>query len=97
MVVREINVEGNPVNRAHIHARIIPVHKNHADTEVTHIPENHANAGTVLILKSHGDAEVTLIPENHVDVGTVHIHAGMLTGVRIPQRSDVPNTQLWTL
>ena len=97
MVVREISVEGNLVNRAHIHARIIPVHKNHADTKVTHIPENHANAGTVLILKSHGDAKVTLIPENHVDVRTVHVHAGMLTGVRIPQRSDVPNTQLWTL
>ena len=97
MVVREISVEGNPVNRAHIHAGIIPVHKNHADVEVTHIPENHANIGTILILESHGDAEVTLIPKNHVDIGTVHVHAGMLTGVRIPQGSDVPTTQLWTL
>ena len=95
--MREIGVEGNPVNRAHIHASIIPVHKNHADAKVTHIPKNHTNAGIVLILESHGNAEVTLIPENHVDVGTVRVHSGMLTGVRIPQRSDVPTTQLWTL
>ena len=92
-------MEGNLVNPTFVHAGIIPVHKNHADAEFTHIPENHVDAGTILILESHNDAEVTLIPENHVNVGTVHIHvhAGMLTGVWIPQRSDVPTTQLWTL
>ena len=70
-----IGVKGDPVNMDHVHTEIVPIHKN------------------------HDDAEVTLIPENHVNVGTVHIHvhAGMLTGVWIPQRSDVPTTQLWTL
>ena len=77
--------EGNPTNPAHVHAEIVPIHKNHADAEVTLIPENHVDAGTVLIL------------ENRIDIGTVHVRTGMLTGVWIPQRSDVPTTQLWTL
>ena len=80
-------MKGNPVNPAHVHAEIVPVHKNHVDT------------GTILILENHSETEVTLIPENHVDVetGTVHVHSSMLTGVRIPQMSDVPTTQLWML
>ena len=67
--------------------------------KATLILKNHINAGTILILENHSEIEVTLIPENHVDVetGTVHVHASMLTGVRIPQRSDVPTTQLWML
>ena len=86
MVVWEISVEGNPVNSTLVHAGIILVHKNHADAEVTHIPENHVDAGTILILESHNDEEITLIPKNHVNVGTVHIHvyAGMMTEVWIP-------------
>ena len=44
------------------------------------IPKNHVNAGTVPIL------------ESSVDVGTVHFHTDMLTGVRVPQRSDDPTT-----
>ena len=68
MVVWGIDVEGNPVDPAHVHTRIVPVHKNHVD------------AGTFLILENHVGAEVTLILENHVDVRTVHVRAGMLTG-----------------
>ena len=44
------------------------------------IHKNHVNAGTVPIL------------ESSVDVGTVHFHTDMLTGVRVPQRSDDPTT-----
>ena len=44
------------------------------------IHKNHVNAGTVPIL------------ESSVDVGTVHFHMDMLTGVRVPQRSDDPTT-----
>ena len=69
MVVWGIDVEGNPVDPAHVHTRIVPVHKNHVDI------------GIVLILENHVDAGVTLIPENHVDVKTVHVRASMLTGV----------------
>ena len=63
---------GNPTNPAHIHARIVHVHKNHADTEITLIPKNHVDARTILIL------------ENRVDVKTVHVRTGMLIEVRIP-------------
>ena len=69
---------GNPTNPVYIYAKIIPVHKNHADVKATLILKNHINAGTILIL------------ENSVDVGTVHIRASMLTEVRIPQGRDVP-------
>ena len=75
MVVWEIGVGGNPTNPAHVHAGIVPVHKNHIDTEATLIPENHVDAGTVLILK------------NQVDIKIVHVRAGMLTKVRIPQKT----------
>ena len=63
---------GKPTNPAHIHAGIVHVHKNHADTEITLIPKNHVDARTVLIL------------ENQVDVKTVHVRTSMLIGVRIP-------------
>ena len=85
MVVWEISVGGNPTNPAHVHAGIVPVHKNHIDTKATLIPENHVDAGTVLILK------------NQVDIKTVHVRAGMLTKVRIPQKSNGHTMQLWML
>ena len=43
----EVNVGGNPTNPVHVHAGIVPVHKNHADTEATLIPENHVDDRTV--------------------------------------------------
>ena len=71
---------GNSTNPAYVHVGIVPVHKNHADAEVTLIPENHVDAGIVLILK------------NRIDVGIIQVRAGIRTGVQIPQRSDVPTT-----
>ena len=85
MVVWGINMEADPVNLAHIHAEIVPIH------------ENHVDARTILIWANHVDAKVTHIPENLVDNRIIHVHASMLTGVQIPQRSDVPTTQLWML
>ena len=84
MVVWEISVGGagggNSTNPAYVHVGIVPVHKNHADTEVTLIPENHVDTGIVLIL------------ENRIDVGIVQVCVCIWTGVQIPQRSDVPIT-----
>ena len=86
-------MEGNPVNLAHVHTKIVP--ENHADARVAPILEDHVDVEAVLVLENHVD-EITLIPENHVDDGIVHVRTGMLTGVQIPQNSDVPTTQLWT-
>ena len=95
MVVWGIGVKGDPVNLDHVHTEIVPIHKNHDDAEVTLILEDHADAGTVLVLENRVD-KVNLIPKNHVNDGTVHVHTSMPTEVQIPQRSDVPTTQLWT-
>ena len=81
MVVWEIGVGGNPTNPAHVHAGIVPVHKNHIDTEATLIPENHVDAGTALIHANHADTEVILFPKSHVVDETVCVRAGMLTEV----------------
>ena len=86
-------MEGNPVNLAHANAETIT--ENPADARVTLILEDHADAGTVLVLENRVD-KVNLIPKNHVNDGTVHVHTSMPTEVQIPQRSDVPTTQLWT-
>ena len=82
-------MEGNLVNPAYVHADIVS--ENHADAGVAPIPEDHVDAGTVLVLENQVD-EVTLIPENHVEDEIVHVCTGMLTGVPIPKRSDVPTT-----
>ena len=55
------------------------------NTGIVPFPENHADAGTAPILESRINAEL------------VHIHADMLTKVRIPRRSDSPTTLLWML
>ena len=86
-------MEGNPVNLAHANAETIT--ENPVDARVTLILEDHADAGTVLVLENRVD-KVNLIPKNHVNDGTVHVHTSMPTEVQIPQRSDVPTTQLWT-
>ena len=86
--------EGNLVILAHANAKTVP--KSPVDAGVIFILEDHTNAGTDLVLKNCVD-KVTLILENHTSDGTVHVRTGMLTGVRIPQRSNVPTTQLWTL
>ena len=88
-----IVMEGNPVNLAHTNVETVP--KNLADIGVDLILEDHADVGTVLVLKNRVD-KVTLIPKNHVGDEIVHVRTGMLTGVQIPQRSNVPTTQLWT-
>ena len=74
-------MEGNQVNLAHFNAKTIP--------------KNPVDAGVVPIFEDHAD-EVTFIPESHVDDEIIHVRMGMLTRVHIPQRSDVPITQLWT-
>ena len=86
-------MEGNPVNLAHANAETIT--ENPVNARVTLILEDHADAGTVLVLENRVD-KVNLIPKNHVNDGTVHVHTSMPTEVQIPQRSDVPTTQLWT-
>ena len=80
----EIDVGGNPNNSIPVHVEIVPIHKNHADTEATLIPENHVDVGTVHTPKNYVDARTVLILENCIDVRTVHVHAGKLTRVRIP-------------
>ena len=57
----------------------------------------HVHTGIIPVHKNLANAEATLIPKNRVDVGTVRVHVGMLSGVRIPQRSDGLTTQLWML
>ena len=86
-------MEGNPVNPARVNAETIP--KSPTDTGVILILEDHADAGTVLVIENRVD-KVTLIPEDHADDETIHVRTGMLTGVQIPQKSNVPTTQLWT-
>ena len=86
-------MEGNPVNPARVNAKTIP--KSPADTGVILILEDHADAGTVLVIENRVD-KVTLIPEDHADDETIHVRTGMLTGVQIPHKSNVPTTQLWT-
>ena len=93
----EVNVGGNPTNPVHVHAEIVPVHKNHADIEATLILENHVDTGTIHTPKNHINAGTVLILENRVDVVIVHVRAGMPIEVRIPQRSDGPITSLWML
>ena len=80
MVVRETDVRRDPISLVPVHVGIVPIHKNHVNAGTVPIPKNHVNAGTVPIL------------ESSVDVGTVHFHTDMLTGVRVPQRSDDPTT-----
>ena len=84
-------MEGNPVNLAHSNAETIP--KNLANTGVAFILEDHTDAGTILVLENCVN-KVTLILENHTSDGAVHVRTGMLIGVQIPQRSNVPTTQL---
>ena len=86
-------MEVNPVNLAYANVETIP--KSLVDAGVALILKDHTNAGTVLALENRVD-KVTFILENHADEGTVHIHTGMLTGVQIPRKSNVPTMQLWT-
>ena len=82
-------MEGNLVNLAH--ANVETVAKSLADVGVVLILEDHADVGIVLVLENRVD-KVTHIPEDHADNETVHIRTGMLTGVQIPQKSNVPTT-----
>ena len=82
-------MEGNPVNLARVNAETIP--KSLVDAGVVLILEDHADVGIVLVLENRVD-KVTHIPEDHADNETVHIRTGMLTGVQIPQKSNVPTT-----
>ena len=59
-------------------------------------PVNLAHANAETITENPADARVTLILEDHADDETIHVRTGMLTGVQIPQKSNVPTTQLWT-
>ena len=97
MVVREIDVGRDPTSSVPVHAKIIPIHKNHTDIGTTSVHKNHVDAGTVPIPENHVDAKTDPILESYVDAETVHIHVDMLTGVRIPQRSNSPTTLLWIL
>ena len=96
IVVWEIDVVRDLTCPIPIHARIVPVHKNHVDAWAIPILENHVNAGTVHTLKNHVDAGTVHTPENYVDAGTIpilgsrvdprtfHDHADMPIGVSIP-------------
>ena len=97
MVVREIDVGRDPTSPVPVHAKIIPIHKNHTDIGTTSVHKNHVDAGTVPIPENHVDVGIVPILDSHIDSGTVHIHTNMLIGVRIPKRSDGPTTLLWML
>ena len=94
IVVKEINVVKDPTSPVPIHAGIVPIHKNHVDVGTALVHKNHVNAGTVPILENHVNAGTVPILESCVDVGTIHVHVDMLTGVRIPQRSNGPTMPL---
>ena len=81
----EIDVGRDLTSLAPVHAKIVPIHKNHIDVGIVHTPENHFDVGTVPILRSR------------VDVGTDHVHMGILIGVQIPRRSNDRTMLLWML
>ena len=97
MVVREIDVGRDLTSSVPIHAGIIPIHKNHVDVGTTPVHKNHVDAGTVPIPENHVVVATIPILKSRVDVETVHIHADMLTGVRILQKSNGLTTLLWML
>ena len=86
-------MEGNPTNLAQANTETVP--KNPTDVGVALVLEDHDDARTVLVLENRVD-KVTIIPENHAGDWTVHVRISMLTGVQIPQKSNIPTTQLWT-
>ena len=83
LVVREIDVGWDSISPVPVHAGIVPIHKNHVDVGTTPVHKNHVDAGTVPIPENHVVVATIPILKSRVDVETIHIHADMLTGVRI--------------
>ena len=76
--MEEIPIRRSPISLALVNVGIVRIHRSPVDAKTVHIRMNLVNAGTVRIQGSYNN------------VKTVHIHESMLTGVRIPQKSDGP-------
>ena len=92
MIMSGIAMMENPAELAITKGGIIP--GNHADRELSPIPEDHIDTETVY---AQGGCinEVILIPKNRDNEDTAHVRTDMLAEVQTPSRMEGLTMRPW--